>query len=95
MRFFLECAHCVVIMCHLFIRGNRLGPSGWTEIMDILEWFSDLTALNCYEQYRAVVAGGVHSLDLSGKELALALCRFFPRSSETLTSMDLRCTFAL
>ena len=92
---FLPVLHRIIILFHLFVRGNRLGPSCWTEIMDILEWSPNLTALNSYEQYGAVVDGGVLSLDLNGKELALPLCRFLHRCSETLVSMDLRSIFAL
>ena len=58
--------------------------------MDILEWCPTLETLNGYEQYTACIAGKLSIVDLSCKELALAMCRFFPLCKETLTSLDLR-----
>ena len=73
------------------IRGNQLGPLGWLDVMDVLEWSSALTSLNDYELYRDLVCGGQTWVDLHGKEVAVAMSRFFRSNGDTLTTLDLRC----
>jgi hypothetical protein len=57
--------------------------------MDALEKCTRLTALNGYEQYQKVLAGGLSEFRDRGHELALAFGRFLLQSSSTLTSLDL------
>jgi hypothetical protein len=58
--------------------------------MDVLEGCTQLESLNGYDGYKEIVAGGLTALSINGKDLALAVCRFLPRSAATLTSVDMR-----
>ena len=83
--------HAVFVTAlQFFFRDNYLALAGGRIIMDVLEGITNLESLNGFQNYKTVVTGGVSTLDLNGKELALALCRFFPRSAGTLSSLDIR-----
>ena len=69
---------------------NRLGLAGWSAIMDALEKITSLESLNEYSGYRSLKAGGLAELDLAGKRLGVAAARFLSKSTNTLTTLNLR-----
>ena len=71
-------------------RHNRFEHAGWRAVTDALESCTRLESLNGYAGYKDIVAGGLAALCVSGKDLALAVCRYLPRSAATLTSVDFR-----
>ncbi len=58
--------------------------------MDVLEGCTELESLNGYDGFKEIVAGGLTALSINSMDLALAVCRFLPRSAATLTSVDMR-----
>ena len=58
--------------------------------MDALEKITSLESLNEYSGYRSLKAGGLAELDLAGKRLGVAAARFLSKSTNTLTTLNLR-----
>jgi hypothetical protein len=58
--------------------------------MEALAKCTLLTSLNDYSDYSRILVGGLENLDISGKELAVAIGPFLTRSVQTLTSLDMR-----
>ena len=64
-------------------------------MMDAVHKSSSLASLNGFDGCKGLFAGSLESLDLSSKdlgrqELVVTVARLIPRSSGTLTSLDLR-----
>lgn len=58
--------------------------------MEGLAHCTGLASLNGYSEYRKILEGGVETLDISGKELAVAMGPYLHRSVQTLTKLDMR-----
>jgi hypothetical protein len=70
--------------------GNQFGPAGWRSIMAALEGCTRLTSLNGCSEYPGILAGGLKSLDMDNKELAVAVGPLLTRSASTLVALELR-----
>ena len=76
-------------------RNNNLGPDGWNAVMEAVADASHLACLNGVEGLSGLVAGGCPGVELASRgldenELAICVARLLPRSSNTLTLLDLR-----
>jgi hypothetical protein len=71
-------------------RDNPLGPSGWQSIMAVLEGCTRLTSLNGSSEYPRILAGGIESLRIEGREIAVAVGPWLARSASTLKSVEMR-----
>lgn len=58
--------------------------------MEALSGCTRLSSLNDCSEYQQILAGGLDSIDVSGKELGAAIGPFLTRSASTLTSLDMR-----
>ena len=67
-----------------------MDAAGWTAVADALEAVTSLTSLNGCALYGGIRAGGQRELLLGGTEVVVAVARYLPRSSESLTTLDVR-----
>ncbi len=58
--------------------------------MDAVERCPRLASLNGCSQIKQIMAGGVHVVDIDGKELAFVVGPLLPRSASTLTMLSMR-----
>jgi hypothetical protein len=58
--------------------------------MEALVHCTRLTSLNDCAEYPRILAGGLKSLEIAGKELAVAVGPLLVRSASTLTVLDAR-----
>ncbi len=67
-----------------------MSVADWAAVDDGLERLTSLTSLNGCEKYLAIRAGGRKKINLRGMELGVWAARFLERSTNTLTSLDVR-----
>ncbi len=72
-------------------RKNQLQDAGWTAVANALVGVTSLTSLNGCDQYKAIRHGEQTEMMLGGTELGVAVARYLPLSSSTLTALDIRC----
>jgi hypothetical protein len=58
--------------------------------MDVLAQSTRLKSLNDCSEYQRILAGGLKSLDIDNKELAVAVGPLLARSASTLASLEIR-----
>jgi hypothetical protein len=58
--------------------------------MDAVERCPRLESLNGCSQIKQIMAGGVHVVDIDGKDLAFVVGPLLPRSASTLTMLSMR-----
>jgi hypothetical protein len=73
-----------------FCRLNRLGPEGWSKLLDILPLCSNLKSLNDFSSYASLLAGGCEELDISGREMGAVAELLIRKNMITLKRIDLR-----
>ncbi len=67
-----------------------MSVADWAAVDDGLERLTSLKSLNGCDQYVTIRAGGMQEIYLHNLELGVWAARFLERSTNTLTSLDVR-----